>query len=202
MASAIPAALQGWLWNAAIAITALCCLPYAKQLSWNRVAIAEGEYWRLLSGQFCHANFTHYAMNMLALAVIYWLFQPHFKQRRWITRVLFITGLGSISLFFTDYKDYVGFSGVLHGLIAYGALMDVYKRVPQGWLLLGGLVVKLAGEQLGLIKGSEALIKMPIAFDAHLYIALCGALVFAVEFGITHYRAQLSRPESTRADKP
>jgi rhomboid family GlyGly-CTERM serine protease len=171
---------EWWGIVALITISGLC-QPFAKHLSWNRDAIGSGQLWRLVTGNLCHGNLTHYLMNMLALVVIASLFQEHLRGRRGIGITIITTLLGSAALFASDYRDYVGLSGVLHGLVAYGALSDIYQRIALGWILLGGLSIKLAGEQFGFLNiGSSALIDLPVAIDAHLYFALCGGLVFFV----------------------
>ncbi|HRP88091.1 MAG TPA: hypothetical protein PLS34_11320, partial [Gammaproteobacteria bacterium] len=72
---------------------------------------------------------------------------------------------------------YAGFSGVLHGLLAAGAIVGLGRTPAMAGLLLGGLVLKLVLEQLGLgTTGTAQLIGASVVVDAHLYGALAGGV--------------------------
>jgi len=75
-------------------------------------------------------------------------------------------------------KWYAGLSGVLHGLIVFGALA-AWRRDRKGiWLVAVVLVgLKLVMEQLRGVPGSLSdLIGAPVAVDGHLWGAISGAV--------------------------
>jgi hypothetical protein len=69
---------------------------------------------------------------------------------------------------------YVGSSGLLHGVLAAGAVAHLRSRQPDGWVLvlfLGGkLVYEQSAGALPLTAGGAVIV------DAHLYGAVAGAL--------------------------
>jgi hypothetical protein len=74
---------------------------------------------------------------------------------------------------------YVGASGILHSVMAAGAVRHLWARAWDRWILVGCLTAKLAYEQLG---GHEPPL---VVVDAHLYGALCGFIVGAALCGGT-----------------
>src|SRR5688572_6128430 len=66
------------------ALLALACILFtgvllltpetAQQLRYDRLALAQGEWWRLISGQWVHLNTAHWIANSLALLVLPGLF--------------------------------------------------------------------------------------------------------------------------------
>ena len=72
---------------------------------------------------------------------------------------------------------YVGLSGVLHGGFAFLGVLHTGVRMQQGFLVLGGLGLKIAWEQFfGSLPGvlrTDAVVWV----DAHLYGAMGGVVV-------------------------
>ena len=57
--------------------------------------------------------------------------------------------------------------------------MDILNKVRSGWLLLAGVAAKLLFEQFqGSSEDVASLIDASVAIDAHLYSAVCGAVLF------------------------
>ncbi len=60
-------------WRVVLVIALLCVCIAAfgdaarELLRYERVAIAEGEYWRLLSAHFAHLGYPHQALNLAGL---------------------------------------------------------------------------------------------------------------------------------------
>ena len=147
---------------------------------YNRLSIADGQLWRLLSGHLIHLSWSHLGINLAGLLFL-WLI-----IRDWVTAcefwlTVFLSGL-VISLcllgFNQEILQYAGFSGILHGIWVEGALAGISARYREAYLLLIVLVIKLAWEQLSgplptLIKASGSF----IAVDAHLYGAIAGLMV-------------------------
>ena len=150
-------------------------------LRYHRVLISDGELWRLFSAHFIHLGWRHYLMNGTALLLIYWLYadrlSPLFVVLVCLASSLAV-GLGLLVLS-PHVTWYVGLSGVLHGLFAFGALCDLPRRRWIGIVVLSLLILKLAWEQrYGPIPGSESTAGGPVIVSAHLYGAVGGLLTF------------------------
>ncbi|WP_428441434.1 rhombosortase [Photobacterium sagamiensis] len=144
-------------------------------IAWDREAIAHGEIWRILTGNFTHTNWPHMLMNSLALSIITFIFRRHFSARRYTALIVFISVIIGIGIFATDIQWYAGLSGVLHGLFAWGAVRDIRTQTKGGWLLLAGLILKIGWEQYyGGAASSAALIGARVAIEAHLIGVVSG----------------------------
>ncbi|OCW97492.1 rhombosortase [Alishewanella sp. HH-ZS] len=168
-------------------LLASCCvllflLPPAWQhaLEYNQTMIWRGELWRLLSGQLLHSNVYHLLMNLAGLAVLMILHGrlPGRLAVGWQLLLLLLATALALLLLAPEIDIYVGLSGMLHGLLCYGAVADLRQGYRSGMLILIGVSAKLALEQwqgpdpvLGAQIGAE------VAIDAHLLGALCGVLL-------------------------
>lgn len=130
--------------------------------------IALGEYWRLLSAMFLHANFLHVTFNMLALHIIGRDIERFYGKKKFLA-IYFISGLvgsGFSYLFISGVS--VGASGAIFGLMGanlylYKVNPNVYKRIYGtdfimliGINLLIGFIgpnIDIAGHIGGLIAG-------------------------------------------------
>ena len=157
-------------------------------LEYNRLAIAEGELWRLISGHLLHSNLAHLLLNLAGLLVIMLLYAP-FSKRLAFGWQLVILSLGisiGLWLFASQITHYVGLSGVLHGILCYGAVLDIRQGHRSGWLILLGLFGKLVYEHYyGPDVELGALIAAEVAIEAHLYGAIVGLLLGLLLFNRT-----------------
>jgi rhomboid family GlyGly-CTERM serine protease len=170
-------------WAIPMAIAAIAALLQAAGSieTWRlERGLALTEPWRLASGQLMHLGWTHMLMNLTGLGIVWALFGRDLQARQWAAAILVCgAGVNLGLLGFTPGLDwYVGFSGILHGLLA-AALLTRMSRQPTilTALVLIGLAAKLAWEQFG---GGEAdtahLIGGTVVVDAHFYGALAGAV--------------------------
>jgi rhomboid family GlyGly-CTERM serine protease len=151
-------------------------LVYHKQL------IAQGEFWRLLSGHLLHTNGYHLVLNLAALFMLWALHSRFYSIKNYIALFLFCSIFTSVSIYFFDPTliQYVGLSGVLHGVFVFGALMDINAKDKTGYLLLLGVWLKIAHEQFyGASSDVSNLIEASVAVNAHLWGAL-GGLLFSI----------------------
>ena len=129
-----------------------------------------------------HLGWAHLAMNLAGLAIIWLILARQLPLWQWWMTVLVCAvgvNLGLLA-FSPTVGWYVGLSGILHGLIAAGALAGL-KRQPSLFLLLLGLIAKLAWEQsTGQDPGTAQLIGGAVIVDAHLYGALAGVVLGVV----------------------
>jgi len=149
-------------------------------LDYNREMILDGEYWRLITGNFNHTNIYHLLLNIAGLAVIAGLHHTYFDSKAFISLIVFLSiTIGLCILWLSPGTSlYVGLSGVLHGLLIVGAIIDVGKKHYSGYLLIIGVIGKVASEQLfeSPAQVSE-LIEATVLTDAHLYGLLAGIAV-------------------------
>jgi rhomboid family GlyGly-CTERM serine protease len=144
---------------------------------YERTLVLEGEYWRLLSGHFVHGSLQHLVLNVVALALLTALFAKEYSTRGWL--LIIWLSIAAIDVGFVFYEPqlswYVGYSGVLHGVLVAGAIAW-WRRgpAPLALALSAVLVGKLAWEQW---QGALPLSgDLPVVVDAHLYGGIGGAV--------------------------
>lgn len=147
-------------------------------LRYERGAVVSGEYWRLISGHFVHLGWSHLALNLAGLLLVWLLFERQLSLGQWSFVTLLSILVMDAGFFYLDrgLGWYVGLSGLLHGLFAAGAVAETWRTGGQGYLLLAFLVGKLLWEQLvGPLPLTEQSAGGPVIVNAHLYGALGGA---------------------------
>ena len=173
-----------WLVGLLAAVLVLLSLTGESGREWlryERSAVLQGQYWRLLTGHLVHGSVQHLLLNGVGLGLIAALFTREYSLRGWL--LILACSVATIDLGFVllepQLQWYVGFSGVLHGALAAGALgwwRHESRRLALA--LTAVLVGKLAWEQWhGALPFSG---DMPVVVDAHLYGAIGGALAGAV----------------------
>lgn len=120
-------------------------------------------------------------MNLAGLWIISYLFQPTRKQL--ISALALISLVTGLVLLLSSIHIYVGLSGALHGLFGLFALREALNGRKSSWLLVLGLVAKIAWEQLvGPSSTTGELINARVAIEAHLAGALAGGSMAIVSF--------------------
>jgi membrane associated rhomboid family serine protease len=131
--------------------------------------VADGEWWRLVSGGFLHAGFLHLAMNMYLLFLLGKELEPALGRARFT--LVYATSLlgGSLGVMLLSPNSVtVGASGAIFGLM--GALVVLQLRANQNpWNSgIGGLVavnllitflipgISIGGHIGGLLAGAAA----------------------------------------------
>ncbi len=148
-------------------------------LRYDRAAILDGQWWRLLSAHLLHLGGSHLLMNLAGLWLIWLLVGSALSPRSWLILLFADALITALALLILNPQLgwYVGLSGVLHGLLVAGASADIRAGHRGTWLLLGAVAFKLGWEQLaGPLPGSEASAGGTVIVDAHLYGALGGLL--------------------------
>jgi rhomboid family GlyGly-CTERM serine protease len=145
---------------------------------YDRDALAAGEAWRLITGHLVHLGWGHLWPNLLALVVMASLFEEVLSTRAWAAVSLAAALSIDLGLYVLEpqVQWYVGLSGVLHGVVACGALLLARRRSTVGVLLAIGLAGKLVFEQVvGPVPFTQASVGGPVITAAHLYGAAAGA---------------------------
>jgi rhomboid family GlyGly-CTERM serine protease len=174
----ITAALQWdrgrWIWLLLILLLLGAVLGLGDNLGallrYDRSAIAAGGWWRLLTAHIVHLDAHHLVLNGLGLILVWSLFAQDYDADEWCAIVLGGALAISSGLWWLSPRVvwYVGASGVLHSVMAAGAVKHWAEHTWDRWILLLGLCVKLSWEQWG---GHAAPM---VVVDAHLYGALWG----------------------------
>lgn len=153
--------------------------------SYDRVAIARGEWWRLLSGNFVHLGWYHWFLNELGLIVLVLLCPESLSPLVWTRRVLLLSVGMSLCLYFfvPRLHSYVGMSGVIHGLFVLGLMPQVLKK---DLIALGCLLYLLGKVGYELFAGApvsdEQAIGGSVVTESHLYGSIC-AFIYGLIFG-------------------
>lgn len=140
--------------------------------------IANGEYWRAVTGQLLHINFNHLLLNVSGLALIWALHGEYYNVKHYcVTLLMALTAIG-VALTFVTQVHYAGLSGVLHSMLVYGALIDIYKAKRTGWVILIGMFIKVGYEiTFGASATTAELISANVATEAHLAGAVVGLII-------------------------
>jgi rhomboid family GlyGly-CTERM serine protease len=158
--------------------------PIDQYFSYQYDAIAHGQVWRLITGNFLHTNLWHLLMNLAGLWVIIFLHEVHYKQHSGKLMLLFFSlclleGMG-LYMFYPSLKAYVGLSGLLHGLFVFGAVMDICRGYRSGYLLLLGVIIKVGYEQIfGASDSITQLINARVATESH-FVGLVSGMICAL----------------------
>lgn len=155
-------------------------------LSFDRAALASGQWWRLLSGNFLHLGFYHLTLNLLGLVVLVLLCPQPLSLREWLRRLacLSIGVTAGLYLLAPQWTNYVGLSGVLHGLFLLGLLSQALRRDRVAIACLLYLAGKLGWEWVvGVPVSDEQAIGGRVVLEAHLFGTLA-AILYGLAFGI------------------
>jgi rhomboid family GlyGly-CTERM serine protease len=133
-----------------------------------------------LTGHWVHANLVHVLLNAVAL----WLLPailPAPSRRQWWAWLLVLSIVTSVSLFIFNpvLQQYVGLSGVLHGLYVASAIAAWSQRDERRWLslVLGAIALKLLIEPYLPYSPTEKLIGVSVFFVAHQVGAFWGVIL-------------------------
>lgn len=146
--------------------------------------------WSIFTRHFIHTNIPHLVINLFGLFLIWMLYGDYFTQKHAVRKFVFLlmmiclgTSLLTLGFSVTDSR-FIGLSGVLHGLFAWGGVQDIRFKIKTGYLLLIGLILKLGQEQFFENTAFMAnVINADVAVDSHLYGALTGFIMGLVLVG-------------------
>ena len=164
-----------------------------------------GEYYRLLSAAFMHANIAHLIFNMYALWIIGMQLESFIGKWRYLVVYLFSAISGSLlSVIVTPNAVSVGASGAIFGLLGALLYFGYHYRVYLGTviksqiiplivinLLLGFMVpgIDNAAHIGGLIGGALMMIGVGVKYKSSNFERINGLIVSAIYIGFLIYMA-------------
>lgn len=179
IASALPSSWPLWLLGACATGLSLVGGPSSPALRYARAEIFAGQWWRLFTGHLVHLGLSHLALNLAGLLLIGWLFAPGLRAAHWLWLLAgsWLAICAGFLLLEPALMWYVGLSGILHGLLLGGALLDAGLASRVRWVLVAGVLLKLAWEQwAGALPFTAEAAGGAVIVDAHLYGGLGGLL--------------------------
>jgi rhomboid family GlyGly-CTERM serine protease len=168
-----------WILSAVILLLALLPETVQSWLIYERNALLQGQIWRAFSAHLLHSNHWHLLMNIAGLLLVMLLHGGYYRWRMLLLLWFFCAGTISsmLYLFSPQIHVYVGLSGLLHAMLAMGAIKDIQLNQRSGILLLVGLLAKVLWEQWqGPDLALAELINASVATDAHLYGVVAGLI--------------------------
>src|SRR6476619_4314005 len=119
-------------------------------------AVANGDWWRLVTSGFLHAGFLHIAFNMFVLFVLGRILEPAIGSAR-LLGIYFVSLLaGSFGALLVDPQTLtVGASGAIFGLMAATFVIARRRGVDQvasqiGFWIVLNLVISFASPQISI----------------------------------------------------
>jgi membrane associated rhomboid family serine protease len=108
----------------------------------QEIGVAAGEYYRLVTGGFLHANLIHVAMNMLALYQLGLLLEPAFGKVRFAAVYAASMGAGALGVMLLHPNDLtVGASGAVFGLMGFAFVAMRARGIDPFSTGLGGTIL-------------------------------------------------------------
>ena len=149
-------------------------------LRYERSAVIAGEAWRLVTGHLVHADLVLLGWNVLGVLIVAFLFARDYSWRQWLVILGVSTATTDLGFLLLEPQLdwYVGFSGVLHGLMTAGLVAWLRtSRDAVTWLVTGLFAAKLAWEHFaGPLPFTAASLALPVVHEAHTYGAIGGLL--------------------------
>lgn len=177
-----------------ILLSLLAFIFNSEHLHFQRDVFINGEYWRGFTAHFLHTNLNHLLLNISAV-VLLWALHGQFYNRinyLFVFIVCAVTTTFGITIFSPEITQYVGLSGILHGLFIWGTIKDIQHKDKTGYLLLAAILLKVLYEQLmGPSAEVAKLISATVAIDAHLWGMIGGGIIGIASY-FSYKRAKLT----------
>jgi rhomboid family GlyGly-CTERM serine protease len=162
--------------------------PWQMSLRFDRLGLAQGQWWRLFTAHLVHFDVRHLLFDGAGFVLLWMLFARELSPLRWLAVALVSMVSIDAGLWWLapQVQWYVGASGVLHGIWAAGAIAGLRRGDRTAAWLLGLLVVKLCVEQLYGPRSLEP--ALPVITLAHIYGAVGGAVVALLDWAASRLR--------------
>ena len=145
-------------------------------LRYDRVLFLQGEYWRVVTGQWIHITVMHALLNISVGLILYVLSrQLHIEAKFWQSLWVAVCGVAvALVLFLPDVSWYVGMSGFLHGVVIVVLVVFTQQYRMLGGLILLGFAAKLWYE---FYYGAVSDMGFNVVTEVHLAGAVSGFLL-------------------------
>ena len=184
--------LPAGVFMALIFLTELGGAPAREWLQYDRAAVDAGQWWRLVTCSFVHLGggyhlgplYWHWFLNELGLVVYVLLCPERISVAAFARRVLVLAAGMGLALHFLvpGLSQYVGMSGVIHGLFVLGLVPQVLRKDLIALCCLAFLLGKVAWELVvGAPVSDEAALGGRVLVESHLYGSL-SAFLYGVVF--------------------
>ena len=153
-------------------------LGAGEALRWER-GLLLAEPWRIVTSHLVHLGWVHLGLNALAAAMLGVAIGRAMPPPAWLwsAAVSVVAVSGGLAMWSPGVEWYMGFSGVLHGLLAAGAIAGLRSTPWVSGMLLLALAGKLSFERFATDPSPVSLlIGGAVVTDAHFYGALGGVL--------------------------
>lgn len=165
-------------------------------LSYDRVAMAGHEWWRLLSAHAVHLDLPHALLNAAVLILTAGIVAGRARIGEWLWLAAGSMLAVDAGLYWLSPQTawYAGASGMLHGLFAGAAVLLAWRgRDPAGGVMLVLLAAKLGYEHLA---GGASLLpgdgRFTVVTEAHLYGAAGGVVTAIVLLASSALRGRMA----------
>ncbi len=193
--------LNQWMSQTRIALLILTILTLIGTLSWpldnlafNAASLAEGQWWRPLSAWVTQLNFRHWVLNQWGVVVMAILLPEKLNRWQWGGFVV-IWLFTSLALALSDYRTYVGLSGLLYGWLIWSAYLSPFYSWLVKVIFIGALSIKVFSENDWLpLPQSDWVgdfIQANVAHESHLWGLLSGFAVIVTAVCFLQYRSRL-----------
>lgn len=114
------------------------------QLHYTHTAVADGQWWRLITAQWVHHDSPHLWLNVGGLWLWWLLFIERLPNwRHWLLLLpIMLASTSAHMLSPQGFMSYAGFSGCLYGIYAYASALDIRAGRTSSSLILLAIIVK------------------------------------------------------------
>jgi rhomboid family GlyGly-CTERM serine protease len=186
IANELRSSVRVWLWPALLALGSGALLfadpATIAAMCYDRVAVAQGQWWRLLTGNFVHLGFWHYSLNVASLVLLVALCPEPVPHWDWLARIVFVSIGTCLGLYWGApwVPSYVGLSGMIYGLFFLGLGAQALRRDRIAWACLLFLAARIGWEfVMGIPASEERLVGGRIVPESHLYGVVAAAVYAA-----------------------
>ncbi len=168
---------------------------YRELFYFNIQLTYQGDYWRYLTGHFTHYSWLHCLSNLAGLYLLCLVFPNKGYKLNWFSASLFVIFSISLGLLVTSeiMKWYVGYSGVLIGLLSYSSVRTFAQNALLSFAFLLLTTTYIAGQTIfgGELVDAVVISGVSASSYAHLFGLISGVIYGIFEnlkdYALKHY---------------